>query len=344
MNSLPNDLKHLLFDYLLLTTIRIFGRTCIELNGIAKEIIPKMEIKYFGKYFEKHNIYKAEKFTFELCHDKFYNMIPDDYKFVDNSLVKGPVFFNNISFLEKLKETNNLNDLLKEFVIGSAIKNDQIDVLVLVFDNHDVPRYDFVDENNDDIYTLCAKFNSIKSFKWVNDVEICFKSNGVGNMCTTAAKYGNIEILRCANDYGFVGNLETCLKAAKYGNFDCLKYAYESGWHLKCLTDVFGDSYLNESEFYPTLNVTHDSINNASDIITIISFCNEKCRSLIKQDETLLDTQENNLTREEVTLIHNKILCYNYICEKNEYISNRLSPALREAEWEMEKKEEDEEW
>ncbi len=362
IKSLPNELMYLLFSYLSLTAIRIFGRTCSELNEIIKYLIPKIEIKYFGKYFDKHNIYSAEKFTFELCHDNLYDMIPEHYMIKSNSmLVKGPAFFNNISFLEIIKQIDDFRHLLSMYVVRSAIKNDQIDVLEWALENYYLDN-DF-DDNDGDIYTLCAKFNSVKVFKWA--IMKGFKHNTIKEglvdisiPCSTAVKYGNLEILTCFHENNFTWNYKTCLKAAKYGKFNCLKYLhendcewifeacliaaknghldcviyiYENGCHLHCLKEVYGITYLNENEFYPTIIPTTSEIEKTIYITDIMERYNAEYRYLFKQEKALLDAQEKILTSDETKYIHNKLLCYNYICGKNEYICERLLNAIEEA-------------
>ncbi len=357
MESLPNEVVFLILDYLLLTTIRKFSRICNYVNVITKELVVRYEKKYFVGEFEKFNKYSVEKFTFELFHDNYGELIPEQYMTVNNPmLVIYPAYFNNISFLETLNENNKFNMLLKKHLCKSAIKNGQLYVLEWAFHNN--YNYDI------SLSLVAIKYNQLELLKWLhkNGFElhknICVLAtlhdnlnilkwarkkgfNYDSRICDASAWSGHLEILIYANLTGCVWGSKTCANAAKNGHLNCLQYLHENGceWDSKTCSKAAKHGHLNCLKyahengcgFYPDPNPTASVIVKLSYVIDHITEYDEQLHSLIEQ-EALLEVEENvQINYDEAKNIHDKILCYSYISEKNEYTVNYLMTEIKPA-------------
>ncbi len=123
MDVIPNDIILIIFDNIkLITDKRQFLRTCSRYNKITKRTIQTFEDNYSINGFNKINNYCVEKFTLELCHDLYFDMIPNSYVNPDNNiLVRALVKFNCIKMLEMAK--NNGCDLKDVGSFGSYYIN-----------------------------------------------------------------------------------------------------------------------------------------------------------------------------------------------------------------------------
>ncbi len=411
LEPLPNELIYLIFNCLLLSTIRNFGKTCKFLHKIAEELIITFEKKYFVDDFSKINTYSVEKFTFELCHDNFYDMIPEHYIIETNTMIIiCPSYFNNISFLEKLKKNGKFNILLEEYVCKSAAKNGQIDVLEWAFKNN--YTYSVLISN------IAIEYNKLELLKWLHkngfeiDRSLCFSACPYGHLdiliwgrengfvwnkqtydfsvsyghlniliyarkngfewipetcvnmamaghldclrylhengcewnsdtCTGATFMGNLNCLQYAHENGCNWNSETCSNAAQGGYLDCLQYSHENGceWDYRtCLyaanngqLDCLKYAHENGCRFYPEPEPTLSAVEKMNYIIDNIAKYDDEFNSLIEQEKVLLNGNKNRLNLDESRTLRNKLLCYSYISEKNEYIINCMSKTVKQA-------------
>ncbi len=133
MDALPNEIILIIFDSIkLITDKRQFLRTCVNYNKITKCKMETFEKNYFIKGFDKIGNYCVEKFTLELCHDRYFDMIPNSYINPDNTiLIKALVRFNCIKILEMAK--NNGCDLKSVGSFASYYNNS--DVIKWIIDN-----------------------------------------------------------------------------------------------------------------------------------------------------------------------------------------------------------------
>ncbi len=103
MDSLPNEIIIEIFKLIpKITDKRQFLKACKYFNNITKESMLNYEKKYQNSPFEHETHYCVEKFTLELCHDKYFELIPEHYITKSNdSLVMGSTLYNNIELLKK---------------------------------------------------------------------------------------------------------------------------------------------------------------------------------------------------------------------------------------------------
>jgi hypothetical protein len=127
MMNVPNEIILLIFDNIIaITDKRQFLRTCKMYNNITKKSFKQHEDNFTIKYFEKINNYCVEKFTLELCHDGYCNMIPLSYINPNNTiLVRTLVFFNCIDLLQIAKN----NGCKLDFICDLAAEMGQLEVL-----------------------------------------------------------------------------------------------------------------------------------------------------------------------------------------------------------------------
>ncbi len=240
--SLPNEIILLIFDNITkITDKRQFLRTCVLYNNVTKQSILKYEINYFVKGFNKINKYCVEKFTLELCHDLYFDMIPMSYIIESNNiLIKALAIFNCLSKLIIAK--NNNCDI--SFVGYFAANYGHLDILKWGKENGcswnanicstaaqggHLNILKWARENgcdwNEDTCSYAALCNHLDILKWA-------RKNGCDwddSVCSYAAKYNHLDILKWARTNGCDWNKYTCIRAAQFNNLECLIWARENG-------------------------------------------------------------------------------------------------------------------
>ncbi len=222
MDTLPNEIILLIFDKILkITDKRQFLKTCNKYNKLTKYAFTKYENDYrVMDFIENYKSYSVEKFTLELCHDKYFDMIPNSYITpINKIIVKALVIFNCLPKLKIAKE--------------NGCKFDLICYYSSIFGHLDILKW--ARENNyywDSLICSNAAFNGHFEFlKWARE-NGC---NWTTNTCSYAARNGHLEILKWARENGCNWNVETCFYAARQGHLEILKWARENGcdWDKK---------------------------------------------------------------------------------------------------------------
>ncbi len=106
METLPNEIIILIFESISkITDKRLFLKTCVLHNNLTKISMLQYEKNYSIKNFGKIDDHCVEKFTLELCHDGYFELIPEYYITPTNSmLINCLSYYNNLSLLELAKE------------------------------------------------------------------------------------------------------------------------------------------------------------------------------------------------------------------------------------------------
>ncbi len=253
MYTLPNDMIILIFDSMkLITDKRQFVRTCSRYNNLTKKSMEFYDENYAKQIYKQMFKYGMvdvtkncmDKFTLELSHDKYFNMIPRRYITSTNSvIVTASAYFGNIKLLDKLKNTYiapKLDDTMCEL----AAKNGQLDVLkwangcdvseklcnnAAKRGHFDVLKWLYIN-NRLRTYVLCeyvAKGGHLPILIWCHALNL--DEYDSGGICSEAAKYGHLHVLKWAHENGCFWNSNTCANAAERGQLECLKYARENG-------------------------------------------------------------------------------------------------------------------
>ncbi len=108
---LPEDVILEIYNHvLLITDKRIFRRTTKKYNKLTEKLFIEYENNYSIPGFEEIIENSLKKFTLELCHDGYYNLIP--MRDLDNEIfVKAYTYFHKIRLLELCKsEGYNYDD------------------------------------------------------------------------------------------------------------------------------------------------------------------------------------------------------------------------------------------
>jgi len=209
MQCLPNEIILIIFDNIFkLTDKRQFLKTCTLYNSLTKILFKQYEDNFNVKNFNKINNYCVEKFTLELCHDKYFDMIPISYINPQNKvLIQALATFNCTQLLQIAKD----NGCYLHSVYSHAATNGHLDIL-----------------------------------KWAHDQGISVRaSKKHGNpwnkdICTIAASNGHLEILKWAalsdlgasaeaREHKCIWGIQTTFYAASHGHLDVLKWAIGNG-------------------------------------------------------------------------------------------------------------------
>jgi hypothetical protein len=91
--------------------------------------------------------------------------------------------------------------------------------LVYVNTGKDIHNYKYI---HDYIYYI-IKYDYINLLKKIK------RKNIFPDLCTSAARYGSINVLKWAHINGYKWNESTCGEAAKARSLECLKYLHENG-------------------------------------------------------------------------------------------------------------------
>ncbi len=218
MEQLPNEIILLIFDNIkLITDKRHFLKTCNKYNLITKQSFYNYEKNYKVKHFKKIERYCVEKFTLELCHDKYFEMIPERHIIADNIiLIHALASFNCLPLLKLAKE-NGCNLF---YVCKHAAFNGNIEILKWAKEIgcELTPQYI--------IYTI--ENGHLDALKWIQSN---YKTGKflITRLCDYSAFYGQLDILKWAHEFNYLWNENTCLLAASKNHLSCLKYARENG-------------------------------------------------------------------------------------------------------------------
>ncbi len=224
MDLLPNELIIVIFSYIQkITDKRQFLKTCIHYNILTTRSMSNYERNYRIPNFTYPNYYCVEKFTFELCHDSYFNLIPDHYiNNLNTVLIPCLGYYNYIPLLEVAKS--------KGYYIANAIEYGA--------QGGHIPILDWCYKNNKwDLQFVCAfgiQGGHIHVLKWLqeHDYEFNIKSNW---MCNRAAQHGHLEILKFLCEIGCNLNDFIYGYALQSGNQELINWILEND----CPTNVF---------------------------------------------------------------------------------------------------------
>ncbi len=232
--SLPNDIILLIFNQItLITDKRQFLRICIQYNKITRQSMDNFENNYSIKHFDKINDYCMEKFTLELCHDKYFDRIPKSYVIPNNNILINALAAFYTPPLLQIDENINYGfiDYCKYAftkIKKSFSETDNINILELAKNNGcDLMK----------IYRYCVIYGNLECLKWTiqNYCDFFSWKNRFGCkknlswICDTAALNGHLNILIWAREHDIPWDSVTCSSASLNGHLGCLKWARKNG-------------------------------------------------------------------------------------------------------------------
>ncbi len=218
MDSLPNELIIEIFNHIQkITDKRQFLKTCILYNNLTKILISKYEYNYSIPLFGQQKKHSVEKFTLELCQDKYFNLIPDYYITEFNKiLVECLSYYNCTSLLDTAKLKGC--DLNNTANFGAA--GGHISVIEWCRNNGPVSEY-FAGSH-------AIVNEQLEMLKFLNETDDEFKRPR-NWFCTFAAEHGKLEILKYAHSIDSGWNNYTYNAALRNGNQEIINYLLDNG-------------------------------------------------------------------------------------------------------------------
>ncbi len=234
MDLLPNEITLIIFDYITkITDKRQFLRTCKKYYGITKNTIQITETNFKVKHFYNDKYYDVDKFTLELCNDKYFDKIPISY------------FNKNNNVIMKLLTMDGQLELIKLGISKSCIFSYECSEFAAAYGHLDILKWSQSNNYDIDVYKvmpIAAQNGQLEILKWLinykNDISSdasdnttleCLDSSLGFNICNNAASNGHIKILKWAKENGYEWSTYTCSGAASNGQFETLKWLRKNG-------------------------------------------------------------------------------------------------------------------
>ncbi len=214
MNSLPDELIVEIFNHIQkITDKRQFLKTCIHYNNLTKQSFINFDNNYTIRHFVRYVNNCVEKFTLELCHDSYFNLIPDHYITSKNTeLTEYLAFYNNLELLEVAKS--------KACLISNAMNFGAL--------GGHIPIMEWCHENNcNDFFApqYAAINGSINALKWLRD-----HGHTYGHIvCTFAARNGQLEVIKYLHEIGCPWDKTVFESALISGNTELTKFLIDNG-------------------------------------------------------------------------------------------------------------------
>ncbi len=250
MDTLPTELIHIIFNYIkLITDKRQFVKTCVLYNKITKKLMVEVENNLKPMYtsmvsmlvhknlqsgyynpnylYEIITDYCVEKFTLELCNDKYFNLIPMSYLQTNNSII---MYILSSYGQTELLDIAYKNWGVNENMLEPALYNGHLDT-VIWFYNHGCKNKDLIAK------TACANGHK-HILKWVIQNGYTFT-----NLSFFAVLGGRLNILIWLKkkDYMMVEDVNI-LEATLYGHLDIIIWVKENSrykWTERTYQDVY---------------------------------------------------------------------------------------------------------
>ncbi len=234
MDKLPTEITLIIFDYInKITDKRQFLRTCKKYYEITKNSMQIAETNFKVKHFDNEKYYGVEKFTLELCDDKYFDKIPFSYFNESNKVIM------------KLLTIHGQLELIKFGVSKSCTFNYICSEFAAAYGHLEILKWSQLNNYHIDInwlLTIAAQNGQLEVLKWVNSNkiknDITSESSGGSttslyisdlDICKQAALNGHIEILKWCKGNGYDWNVNTCSGAALNGHFEVLKWLRVNG-------------------------------------------------------------------------------------------------------------------
>ncbi len=235
MDLLPTEITLIIFDYInKITDKRQFLRTCKKYYEITKNSIQIAETTFKVKHFDNEKYYGVEKFTLELCDDKYFDKISFSY-------------FKSNKVIIPLLTIHGQLDLIKFGISKSCIFNYACSEFAAAYGHLEILKWSQSDSYHIDLInrllTIAARNGHLEILKWLvskkNNINIeanngydtssCTSTESDPDICREAALNGHIEILKWAKENGYEWDTHTCSGAALNGHFNILKWLRENG-------------------------------------------------------------------------------------------------------------------
>jgi len=193
MDKLPDKVILQLFNAIeLITDKRQFTQVNKRINTVTNKSMQWIINYFMTDDFRMINKYCIEKFTLELCHDKYFDKLPISYLNPKNTIIVPALAASGNLELLKIA-VNNGCEFDKERCIMLASKNGNLDIL-----------------------------------KWLVKNNGCVLNDDI---CSSAAYGGQIHILKWLKKHGCNWNADTCKAALENDKLDVLLWMTENGYY-----------------------------------------------------------------------------------------------------------------
>ncbi len=235
MDKLPTEITLVIFEYInKITDKRQFLRTCKTYYKITKNMIQITETNFKVKHFDGKKYYGVEKFTLELCDDKYFDKIPLSY------------FNKGNKVIIPLLTIHGQLELIKFGISKSCIFNYTYSGFAAAYGHLEILKWSQLNNYHIDVNgfsIIAARTGQLDILKWLvgnknnvntevddgTDTSLLCSEETEPDICSEAASNGHIEILKWAKENGYKLNTTACSTAALNGHFDVLKWLRENG-------------------------------------------------------------------------------------------------------------------
>ncbi len=213
METLPNELIIEIFNHIQkITDKRQFLKTCIHYNNLTKQSFINYELNYELPYFDKINGYCVEKFTLELCHDSYFNLIPNHYITPTNeNLMSCLSYYNCVELLELAQSKGcNLDGSMEVAATAGHIN---------------VIKW-FMERNQNEMFLLIFAVTGghIHVIKWLHEI-----GHDLTNLCYFAIEENQFELLKYGYEIGCELDIELYGVALCNDNQEIVNWLIENG-------------------------------------------------------------------------------------------------------------------
>ncbi len=221
METLPNEIILEIFYHISkITDKRQFLKTCILYNNLTKKSMDNFEFNYINlPHFELEYPNTVENFTLELCHDSYFNLIPEHYMTKSNlNLISCLSYYNCLPLLKIAKEKGcGLDDVIMYGSYGGHINI--IKWFLEMEEDYNMLLY----------YTVEGGHMHLLKWLYENSDKYYYDFN---LLCDHAIYYEQVEMLKFAVEiYRSPGYL-TAKTVSNIKNDEIKEIIYEQGYYI----------------------------------------------------------------------------------------------------------------
>jgi len=224
METLPPEIVLEIFNNIQkITDKRQFLRTCKTYIDITQKSFKIFESQFKSNHYNKIDKYVVEKFTLELCHDAYFNLIPLTYINPKNEiLVSASAIYGNIELLQIAinKGCELFGDVYN--LMTHIVTNGHLDTFIWCKNFCDAGNHTFSMFN---ISKISIQYGHLHIIKWI--IEFGFRLSN--DACTWAAINGHLDIIIYLSQNGYKYDYNTYITAKKYGHTHIIEWLKNNG-------------------------------------------------------------------------------------------------------------------
>jgi len=224
METLPHEIVLEIFNNIQkITDKRQFLRTCKTYNDITQKSFKIFESHFKSNHYIKIDNYCVEKFTLELCHDSYFNLIPITYITPNNkTIVSALAIYGNIEVLQLAinKGCKLIGDIYN--LIIHTVTNGHLDTFIWCKNFCDVENYTFSMFN---VSRMVIQYGHLHILKWIIETRYVLSQDA----CTWAAINDQLKTLIYLSQNGYKYDYNTYVKAKEFGHTHIIEWLKNNG-------------------------------------------------------------------------------------------------------------------